>query len=58
LEIPDIRGQILSQPKLMIHNKTKHKLFLVDHHLDAETKAGLNMVNLQNGFATEEPAMI
>jgi radical SAM superfamily enzyme YgiQ (UPF0313 family) len=41
LEIPDIRGQLLSQPKLMIHNKTKRRLFLVEHHLDAEAVACL-----------------
>jgi hypothetical protein len=34
LEIPDMHGQLLTQPKLMIHNKTKSRLLLVDHHMD------------------------
>ena len=57
LAIPDMRGQLLSQPKLMIHNKTKHRLFLIDHHLDAEIKASLDTIQLRNGFAREEAIM-
>jgi radical SAM superfamily enzyme YgiQ (UPF0313 family) len=41
LEIPDMRDQLLTQPKLMIVNKTKRRLLLVDHHLDPKTRNAL-----------------
>ena len=43
LDIPDLRGQLLSQPKLMVHNKTKRRLLLIDHHLDLETIGDLDL---------------
>jgi radical SAM superfamily enzyme YgiQ (UPF0313 family) len=53
LEIPDMQGQLRSQPKLMIHNKTKHRLLLIDHHLNAETVDGLDMFRARDSLVEE-----
>lgn len=45
LEIQDMRDQIMTQPKLMIFNKTKRRLLLVDHHLDERTRNALEPAN-------------
>ena len=37
LEIPDIRHQLRTQPKLIIYNKTQQRLLLVDHHMTPQT---------------------
>ncbi|HTW81022.1 MAG TPA: radical SAM protein [Terracidiphilus sp.] len=43
LEIRDIQSQLLTQPKLMIHNKTQHKLLLIDHHMTSRTLETLEL---------------
>lgn len=45
LEIQDMRNQLLTQPKLMIHNKTQNRLLLVDHHMTAEALTSLGLRN-------------
>jgi len=45
LEIRDIRSQLLTQPKLMIHNKTQQRLLLIDHHMTPETLNRLGLMN-------------
>jgi radical SAM superfamily enzyme YgiQ (UPF0313 family) len=44
LEIRDMRSQLLTQPKLMIHNKTRSRLLLIDHHMTPETLGKLGLV--------------
>lgn len=45
LEISDIRRQLLTQPKLLIHNKTQGRLLVVGHHMTPETLDKLGLTN-------------
>jgi hypothetical protein len=48
LEIQDIHTQLLTQPKLIIHNKTQSRLLLVDHHMTPETLGHLGLTSPSN----------
>lgn len=43
LEIRDMQRQLLTQPKLMIHNKTQQRLLLVEHHMTPQTLETLGL---------------
>jgi radical SAM superfamily enzyme YgiQ (UPF0313 family) len=45
LEIRDMRSQLLTQPKRMIHNKTQQRLLLVEHHMTPATLGKLGLTN-------------
>lgn len=43
LAIPDLHNQLLTQPKLLVHNKTQRRLLLMEHHMTPEILDNLRL---------------